>query len=732
MPLSYARLREMAKPLLSRFRGLLPVIELRKIQNVIATRFVNKAPKSLAKRVLLLQFVWAIFIYVLVIVALWIATNLVIENSVRHQGEAWIAKLDELGIPIYATDDPARLKEAISYLRNFPEIARAQYLDDRGTEIIAQYSRKKGSIDDFAPLSADVIQKLARTDVERKTLLYANGKNSQMRISSPIWIKSIANDGMIDYSLKNKSGEKIETIGFIDIVLDYSKITSDLNRNLFYASMLIAVIMIAAAFVARAMVRWALLPLSELEEPLTRLANGETDVTVHSSGDKEIARIGMALNTTISALKERDEALRRMANHDSLTGLINRKYFIERLEQEVGRIARGGPSAALFFFDLDRFKYINDTYGHDAGDRLLIQISNLLTQRMRDYDLVARFGGDEFTLLAYDVDLKSAQEIAESFIAQMSEFTFHEGGDVLKIHFSIGITIIDDGSHTAQDYLKEADAAVHQSKARGRNCYSNFVRDTQNIGEESDIGWHERLQEALLKHQAILYYQPLYGLKGQSEHVHEVLLRLPGVKQQVISPGAFIPAAERFGLMSEFDSQVIGMAAQVLAELKNPQAALSVNLSEQFMAKGNIPEFLEEIVSAHHIMPGQFIFELSERYIVRNIEKLQSIIAELTQRGYRFAIDDFGAGFGSFNYIKHFPVHFLKIDGALIEHITEDNIARVTVRAVVEVAAELSMQTIAKNVADEAGFTLLRKLGVDFVQGNHIAVPSPQLSISNK
>lgn len=551
-----------------------------------------------------------------------------------------------------------------------------------------------------------------------------------MRVSAPIWVKSVANDGMIDYSLDKKSGEKIETIGFIDIVLDYSNISSDLNRNIFFASMLIATMMFVAAFVARVMVRWALLPLSELEEPLTRLANGETDVTVNTTGDKEIARIGFALNTTISALKERDEALRRLANQDALTGLVNRKYFIERLEQEIRRIARGGGSCALFFFDLDRFKNINDTYGHAAGDRLLIQIAKQLNQRIRESDLVARFGGDEFTLLAYNVDQESAQEIAESFIVLMRDFTFHEAGAMIKIYLSIGITIINDGSLSAHEYLKEADAAVHQAKALGRNGFRIFARGTQSSDAETDVGWHERLQEALLKHQAILYYQPLAGLKGQRENIHEALLRLPDMTQQVISASAFMPAAERFGLMSEFDCQVIRMAAQLLAELKNPQVVLSVNLSEQFFAKDNIPEFLEEIISAHHIAPTQFIFELSERHIVRNIDKLQSIIAELTQRGYRFAIDDFGSGFVSFNYIKHFPVHFLKIDSALIEHITEDSIARVTVRAIVEVAAELSMQTIAKCVVDEAGVTLLRNLGVDFAQGNHIAVPSPEFRMA--
>lgn len=727
MPLDYSRLRIEASALLQRLRGLLPGVEWRNIPQTVIARIARDGSRSLTNRILLLQFVWTCIIYVLVIAAIWFATNLVIQNSVRHQGEGWIAKLDELGIPLYATDDPAQLKEEISYLRDFPEIGRAQYLDATGSEIIAEYARATGSISDFPPLTEDDIRELGGTGEGQKTLLFEKGANSQLRISAPIRVKSIANDGLIDYSLGDHSGEKTETIGFIDIVLDYSKITSDLNRNLFYASMLIAMLMLVAAYIARIVVRWALVPLTELEEPLTRLANGETDVTVNTAGDKEIARIGIALNTTISALKERDEVLRRMANHDPLTGLANRKYFIDRLEHEIKRIARVGGSGALFFFDLDRFKNINDTYGHAAGDRLLVQIAHLLNQRIRESDLVARFGGDEFTLLAYSVGREHVEEIAESFIALMRDYTFHEAGDIIKIYFSIGITIIDDGSLTAQEYLNEADAAAHQAKALGRNGYHILSRRPQNVTAEADVGWHERLQHALLKQEAILYYQPLAGLKGQKEHIHEVLLRLPGVKEQVTAPSAFMPAAERFGLMSEFDCQVIRMAAQSLAALKNPRTSFSVNLSEQFFAKDNVLELLEEIITAHPVAPHQFIFELSERYVVHDIDGFRSILTKLMQRGYRIAIDDFGAGSVSFDYIKHMPVHFLKIDCALIEHITTDSIARITVRAIVEVAAHMGMQTIAKCVADEAGVTLLHELGVDFVQGNHIAAPAPEI-----
>lgn len=689
--------------------------------------------RSLSNRILLLQFFWTAIIYLLVIVTIWFATNLIIESSVRHQGEGWVAKLDELGIPIYATNNPAQLKQAISYLRSFPEIAQAKYLDENGKEVIAEYTRKDGMISDFPQLTAEAFRKLVKSETGQKPMLFEKGGNSQMRIVAPIWVKSISSDGMIDYTLDSKSREKVETIGYIEVVLDYSKVSSELNRNIFYASMLIAVMMLAATYIMRIMVRWALMPLSELEEPLTRLANGETDITVTTSGDREIARIGTALNTTINALRERDEALRRMVDHDGLTGLVNRVYFAERLEQEVKRISRNGGSSALFFFDLDRFKNINDTYGHAAGDRLLIQVAKQLTPRIREHDVFARYGGDEFTLLAYNVDREHVREIADSFIALMREFTFFEAGDAIKIYFSIGVTLINNATLSAHEYLKEADTAVHQAKMHGRNCFSLFDRSTQSAVAETGVGWHELLREVLNKRQVILYYQAIAGLKEQRGVIYEVLLRLPGMEQRgeeeqkVLSPGAFLSAAERFGMMPEFDGLVIGKAAQVLEERKDLQLSLSINLSEQFFTKDDIPAFLESIVDAHHIEPNRFIFELSQSYISRNIGKLQEILAVLTLVGYRFALDDFGADFGAFNYIRKFPVHFLKIDGTLIERITTDKIAKATVRAIVEVASELHMQTIAKSVADEAAASILHELGVDYVQGNYISPPAAQL-----
>lgn len=689
------------------------------------TRF-GKAPISLANRVLALQLIWAFIVYILFIAALWFATNIVILNNVRHQGETWITKLDELGIPVYASNDSSQLSEAISFARNIPEILSARYLGPDGKKLIAAYTKKDAHLSSFKPLDDDAIEQLKRIDLAKKEMHFEKGKNFQMRISAPIWIKSVENDGMIDFSMKEKTGEKIETIGLIDIVIDYSQISNELNRNLVYASLVIAVLMMAAAYIGRRLVRWALRPLSDLEEPLTRLANGETDVTVKTSGDKEIAKIGMALNTTINALKERDETLLRIANHDSLTGLANRKYFVEQLEREIGRIAGNGSSSALFFFDLDRFKFINDTYGHAAGDRLLIQIAKLLSQRTRGKDLAARFGGDEFTLLAYNINQKGAQELAEAFIQLMREFVFYEAGEMLKIHFSIGVSMIDDGSLSSHDYLKEADAAVHEAKSSGRNGYRMAMRDSGST-LNNNTGWHQRLQNVLDQHQAIPYFQPLSGLKLQTEKINEIFMRIPDEERGVLSASAFTPVAERFGMMAELDRQIVRKAAEILAAKQDPEQVLSLNLSEQFITDKNVFDFLKQTVEEFRISPRQFIFELPEHQVVRNIDKLQQIIPALTKTGFRFAIDDFGASFASLNFIKQLPVQFLKINSSLIERISQDNIDRISVRSIVDIAGGLNMQTIAKFVPDDESVALLRQLGVDYVQGNFIRQPSEKL-----
>jgi EAL domain-containing protein (putative c-di-GMP-specific phosphodiesterase class I) len=268
----------------------------------------------------------------------------------------------------------------------------------------------------------------------------------------------------------------------------------------------------------------------------------------------------------------------------------------------------------------------------------------------------------------------------------------------------------------------------HEAKTHGRDGFRIYQRNTVNQGQETGVGWHERLQAILLRNQAMPYYQPMIGLKKQSEKINEALLRIPDMEQGVIRPGAFMPAAERFGLMAEFDRQMIKKVAVVLAAQKNPDLVFSLNLSEQFMEEENIVEFLQGIISEYHVSPRHFIFELHEQNILRNFDKLSLIIPALSKLDFRFAVDDFGASFGSFNYIKHFPVHFLKINSALVERVRVDNIDRIAIRSIVEVAIDLNMQTIAKFASDQESINLLQQLGVDFVQGNFVGMPSSNFS----
>lgn len=689
-------------------------------------KIAAKGPRSLANRILLLQFVWALVVYILVIAAMWYAANSVIESSLRNQAEGWVTKLDEMGIPFYVSSSPDKLKDGINDLRNFPEVLGVRYLDANGGSVIAEYRRRGVEEEPFRTIDPVIVARVtAQLQEQGKHFEFEKGGEARVRVVAPLLVKSIASDGLLNFSLDSTIREKKEVIGYISIILDYSAATKQLNHNLFYASAIIASLMLLAAIVGRVMIRWALRPLSRLEEPLSRLANGEIDVTVESSGDREIAQIGRALNTTIGALRERDETLRRMANHDSLTGLVNRKFFIELLEQELLRLGEQKGSCALFFFDLDRFKHINDTYGHAAGDRLLVQIAEMLRKRLRDGDVLARFGGDEFVALVRNVNRKSAQEIGASLVSKMQEFTFYEGVDALKIHFSVGITMINDGRATPHHYLKQADMAVHEAKSQGRNRYFMYEPDISPREENYDSGWYERLKEAIDTEQFRFYFQPLVGLKGQQTRIHEILLRLPDARHGVIVPGGFFPAMERFGLMAEMDRYVVRKAFQTLEETHDEEMVLSVNCSGHIFDDDSFVTLVEELLASHKVKPQQLIFELSEQVAVRHLERLRPVVQKLAALGLRFAIDDFGAGFASFSYVKQFPVHCLKIHGSLIERVALDTVDRITITSIVSMARELGMETVAKFVPNEETLQLLRDIGIDYAQGDYLGEPDP-------
>lgn len=681
----------------------------------------RRAPPSLARRILVLQVGWAIAVYVLVSAGLWWGTAHIIEQSLQRQAEGWLAKADELGTPLFASEERSAAQSHLDYLRNIPEILSVHYFDASGGELVYQYWRDGAEIRTVPSLTAQERAALHNTDGSDKPILFVkDGTTATFRATAPIWIKSLRRDGLLDFSLDTQTPEMVQTIGFITMQLDYGRFNAEFVKQALRISIAIALLLLLFMVMGRTIIRWALRPLTRLEAPLVRLANGEIDVEVESSGDHEIAQIGRALNTTISALRERDEILRRMASQDPLTGLANRGYFDQALQHELEVVAQHGGSSALLFIDLDRFKQINDSYGHAAGDRLLMQVAELLRGRMRECDLIARFGGDEFTVLVRGVTRHGATEIAASLIQLMQGFQFHEAGEVLHIYFSIGVAVIDDPACSAHEILLRADAAASEAKRRGRNRFQVYDRDVVARGDET--GWRQRLQGHLDANDLILNFQPVIDLASGQVVCHEVLVRLPDGAGGLIAPGAFMADAERYGMIAEIDRQVVRKAVEALAGLPDT-AVLSINLAQQSLEDDSFPLFVKQLLQQHQVAPQRIMFEVAEQVLNRHFERVRAQLDALAACGAAVVIDDFGAGFASLAYLKRCAASCIKIDGQMMSALREDPLDQIAIRAIAETAAARGIRTVAKFAPDEQTLTLLARLGIGYAQGNLICPP---------
>ncbi len=436
----------------------------------------SKSGRSLVGRLQLLQFLWGVFVYVLAVGALWWISNSVIEGYFQKQALQWIIKLDDMGTPLYVSQDKAQLSVIKKHVSNFPEIAFVRYYRAEGGQVLGEYNANPIDRQQIPPLSQKHFDKLRTTHSLEKPYLFDNpaGLRSLVRASAPVWIKSIRADGLLGFDMESGKAEPADLIGFIEVGLDFSHYQAQLARYIALGSVVIAALLLISMLVGRLIIKRALKPLSDLQEPLAKLASGEIDVTVRNSGHQEIIAISNALNTMVTALKERDEKLRRLAYYDPLTGLANRRYFIQQLEREVADITREGDSSALLFIDLDEFKSVNDTRGHAAGDRLLVKVAAKLKKSLRKEDLIARFGGDEFVILARRLPARAAGYIARSVNKVMQDIQFIEGGQVFNIHCSIGVTLIDSDRFSPEELLAQADMACYEAKSQGRNCYQFY------------------------------------------------------------------------------------------------------------------------------------------------------------------------------------------------------------------------------------------------------------------
>jgi len=656
----------------------------------------------------------------------WSANNLLVDN-VERWALQWVGELQELGAPLYLDDPVDAFIEVERFANRYPELVRVTYYNAAGDVVNVVHSRGDDLPYTNARLGEQTLASLqSRAGSGRPDQMERGERHGEFVIQSALWTEKITGDGLLDLSGGQLSTE-IETIGFLELQLDFTADFEQISANVRLASLALLAILCALAFVSNGILKRSLGSLSRLQEPIRKLAQGELEVEFPQTPHQEIAAITDTLQSTAATLRQRDAKLTRLANHDALTGLYNRHRFVDELNSEIARVEREKQQSGLLFIDLDQFKYVNDTCGHPAGDKLLVSAARLLRRCVRRFDCISRFGGDEFVVLLKDVNRREIKQIAAEILSKMRDFQQLEGVNVFRLQCSIGITVFSSDKQTADEIVAQADLACHEAKRRGRNrmeFYRVSARETEQMKE--DVGWTQRIKHGLVHDMFVLRYQPIVHIaSGETTH-HEVLLRLQLPDGKVISPGAFLPAAERFGLMQDIDRWVIEHAIQSLAIHRRDHEALkfTINLSAPSAESPTLHVEVRELLKQYAVPAEALMFEITEQVAIRNIDDVERQLRGLQSMGCAIAIDDFGTGYSSFSHLKRFRFDYLKIDGSFVENLSRDPLDQTMVRLFADIGRGLGVRTIAEFVADATAYSLLARYGIDYAQGFHIGRPS--------
>jgi diguanylate cyclase (GGDEF)-like protein/PAS domain S-box-containing protein len=431
----------------------------------------------------------------------------------------------------------------------------------------------------------------------------------------------------------------------------------------------------------------------------------------------------------ITERRTMERELRHMADHDPLTGLLNRRGLETELERHVTHVNRYGDRGALLVLDLDHFKAVNDTLGHEAGDRLIVSVAKLLSGRLRSSDAVARLGGDEFAILLPDANAEVAQHVAEQIVADIHQNAVIEQGQSTRhVTASVGVTMFTQGQVNSEGVLVDADLAMYDAKEAGRDQVAMHAGDRDEQPRmKARLEWIDRIRSALDQGQFTLHAQPIAELHSERVNQCELLLRMVDESGDTIPPGAFLYIAERYDLIQELDEWVARQAIELVAreQAAGRQGAVEINVSAKSLANDRLLEVIESEVARHEIDPSRLIFEVTETAAISHMALARSFAERLKRLGCRFALDDFGAGFGGFYYLKHIPFDYLKIDREFVTDCLHNRTDQLVIEALVSLAHGLNKQTIAEGVEDHETELFLRRRGVDLAQGFHIGRPAP-------
>jgi diguanylate cyclase (GGDEF)-like protein len=447
---------------------------------------------------------------------------------------------------------------------------------------------------------------------------------------------------------------------------------------------------------------------------------------VHPVRDSAQQLVGhLWLYEDVTRERQTAEQLLYLAERDALTGLYNRHRFQDELARMLSDGDRHHSAVALLFFDIDEFKHINDTFGHRAGDAMLVRVAGEVSAQVRRNEIFARLGGDEFAILAPEATEQEAAAFAERIVRAISRIPFSYEGHNLRLTCSLGVALYPDHAGNAEDLVASADLAMYQAKEAGKNTWRMY-REDQGASQAAitRLNWNDRIHRALEGNLFVLHFQGVFNCgTGDLRHL-EALVRMRDANDpgRVIMPGHFIPVAEKTGKILDIDRWVIAEVVRLLASGEGIPP-IAVNISGRSFNEPQLPRFIADELKRAGVKPERLMVELTETSAVSDLHDAQRFIQALRDTGCKVCLDDFGAGFSSFAYLKHIEADILKIDGQFIRDLPNDRSSQVFVKAIVDVARGLRKISVAECVEDEATLVMLQSLGVECAQGYHLEQP---------